>query len=373
MLQTMDEVDYGAIYNRLYACGYHDHEHHSWMGEKSLPWLFRLGDWNTFLDVGCANGASVRYVENREKVGVGLDISSLGVEKGRWMGQDLRVASATEIPFKDWAFDVVASSDTLEHLTEEDVRKAAAEMARVCRKYLIIRVCPKADVTRRWRKINKGPLHLCVKPIIWWKNLFKQYGSIVWEDGWDFAVRVKQPTLCVVGNGGSSRDRNLGETVDSHDLVARFNNYKLTREVGTKENIWIHHHNRDIVARNHSKYTEVVLATNDKKARERAWPVVRDKAIRSYRVYASATRDLLPVPKGLTPGERRWWSTGLVSMLYLLQAWDRITVVGFDHFKGGVSHHYWGPKREVRYLMHNGATEKEVFDHFERLGRIVRA
>jgi hypothetical protein len=50
------------------------------------------------------------------------------------------LASATDIPFADNSFDLAFSSEMLEHLSSPDLEKAAREMVRVARKYLLISV-----------------------------------------------------------------------------------------------------------------------------------------------------------------------------------------------------------------------------------------
>ena len=50
------------------------------------------------------------------------------------------LASATKLPFADGSFDLVLSSEMLEHLPTDDYRQAIAEMSRVSRRYLLISV-----------------------------------------------------------------------------------------------------------------------------------------------------------------------------------------------------------------------------------------
>lgn len=88
------------------------------------------------LDVGCGTGAlSARLSDSGYEV-VGLDLSRgmLDVMRERAPGVEAVLASATDIPFADEAFDLSLSVATLHHIADpDDVRGALAEMARVVR------------------------------------------------------------------------------------------------------------------------------------------------------------------------------------------------------------------------------------------------
>lgn len=83
-----------------------------------------VGDSPTILDVGSADGPSVGWLRGRGHH-VALDIDPRGLEPGDVCG------SATELPFRDASFDVVAAFDVLEHCEPESA--AVSEMARVLR------------------------------------------------------------------------------------------------------------------------------------------------------------------------------------------------------------------------------------------------
>ncbi|MFD1696823.1 glycosyltransferase family 29 protein [Roseibium aestuarii] len=58
-----------------------------------------------------------------------------------------------------------------------------------------------------------------------------------------FADYVKDKSIAIVGNSPSEIGRNKGEIIDSHDIVFRFNNFKLDQssinDYGTKTNCWV--------------------------------------------------------------------------------------------------------------------------------------
>ena len=81
-----------------------------------------VGEPGRLLDVGSADGPSVGWLRGSGDR-VALDIDPRGLEPGDVCG------SATDLPFGDGVFDVVAAFDVVEHCEPE--ARALAEMARV--------------------------------------------------------------------------------------------------------------------------------------------------------------------------------------------------------------------------------------------------
>jgi ubiquinone biosynthesis O-methyltransferase len=94
------------------------------------------------LDVGCGDGV-LSYFFAREGADVsGLDYSAIAIafakERTKKYSIDFRQGSAYELPFEDNSFDIVISSDVIEHL--EDVSLYLSEIKRVAKDnaYIII-------------------------------------------------------------------------------------------------------------------------------------------------------------------------------------------------------------------------------------------
>jgi ubiquinone/menaquinone biosynthesis C-methylase UbiE len=93
-------------------------------------------DVSTILDVGCGNGKITNQLLDKWQV-TGLDISAAALE--HVLTPHVQ-ASATHIPFPDQSFDLVISSEMLEHLDDETLTQALQEMQRVSKKYLLLSV-----------------------------------------------------------------------------------------------------------------------------------------------------------------------------------------------------------------------------------------
>lgn len=81
------------------------------------------------------------------------------------------------------------------------------------------------------------------------------------------AKLVKGKTIAVVGNGPSEIGRNLGQEIDTHDIVIRFNNYDTKgyeKDYGRKTNIWVRGSGAsDVINRNDISIYDCVIFEGD--------------------------------------------------------------------------------------------------------------
>jgi SAM-dependent methyltransferase len=100
----------------------------------AIEWL--LGEVNSVLDIGCANGVFTNLLEpNRFKVG--LDMSRIALEH---VTAPRLQADASLVPFADHSFDACLSMEVLEHLPLPIYQAALNELVRISRKYILITV-----------------------------------------------------------------------------------------------------------------------------------------------------------------------------------------------------------------------------------------
>lgn len=120
------------------------------------------GDTGSVLDVGCGDSAFARLLANRLVV-VGADRSLTALQLARG---PVVCSAADHMPFADKAFDVVVSSELLEHLPTAQVRAVAAELQRLARKWVIVSVPYLENLRLRYVKCPR-----C-------KHIFHCYGHI---------------------------------------------------------------------------------------------------------------------------------------------------------------------------------------------------
>jgi ubiquinone biosynthesis O-methyltransferase len=122
------------------------------------------------LDIGCGDGVlSYLFAKEGAKV-TGIDYSDIAIEfgkekiKSKNLDIDFKQGSAYELPYKDNSFDIIVSSDVIEHL--EDVPKYLSEINRVVKNGGIVVISTPI-------KFTEYPLdkeHV----IEWFPNEFKQ-------------------------------------------------------------------------------------------------------------------------------------------------------------------------------------------------------
>jgi len=94
-------------------------------------------DVNSILDVGCGEGTFLRSTDSAA-LKVGLDISHATL---RLVNTGHRVlASSDVLPFREDRFDLVVSTEVLEHLPPGAFEASCGEMQRVARRYILISV-----------------------------------------------------------------------------------------------------------------------------------------------------------------------------------------------------------------------------------------
>jgi SAM-dependent methyltransferase len=99
----------------------------------------------SILDVGCGDGAITNQLARRWQV-TGVDTSRTALVH---VTASTMEASATDLPCADDSFDLVMSSEMLEHMTSDAYSQALAEMRRVSRRFLLISVPYREDLRFR--------------------------------------------------------------------------------------------------------------------------------------------------------------------------------------------------------------------------------
>ena len=155
----------------------------------------------------------------------------------------------------------------------------------------------------------------------------------------------RDASVVLVGNGPVSE--NIGELIDQHDIVVRFNNYtKVVEKVGKKIDIHVvnTHPGYEVtdaltlIMEHHSKYT------------------IRKTLENSSRIKQGLYRDALDKCGDLTRG---FWG-----ILMFTQLFDRVHIVGF----GGKGHHT-DPKH---FVAHSVKEEHAVIDDMISRGELHR-
>ena len=128
-------------------------------------------EFESVLDAGCGSGDVVRYLLSKgyDAKGIELSDSVLKDFAGDMLKKGfVQQGSLMELPFKDNEFDVVFSSEVLEHIDEEDIPKVVAELTRVSKKIIFLTISLRPSS-------NFNKYHINLKPRLWWENQFSQH------------------------------------------------------------------------------------------------------------------------------------------------------------------------------------------------------
>ena len=102
------------------------------------------------LEVGCGNGKTAVALAKRGYRVTGMDFSQKAIDICRELilDVDFVCASVLNIPFENGSFDGISAFHVLEHLTEEELAKAAEELHRVMRDggYLLVKCFAEGDL-----------------------------------------------------------------------------------------------------------------------------------------------------------------------------------------------------------------------------------
>lgn len=175
-------VNYAAIYNHEYSSnpGYahpnvspglkliqrQSHIIQKWPREQRLM----------ALDVGCGVGHVARYLGGYYDSVYGCDISKEAIAKAvdlhKGHGLGFIEGTVTKLPYQPNQFDLVTCFDVLEHLVERDILLARAELMRVRKRgqAILISVSTRPSASQDIYGMN---LHRTVRPVSWWKDLFR--------------------------------------------------------------------------------------------------------------------------------------------------------------------------------------------------------
>lgn len=140
------------------------------LGEMLLEAYGPLG---RVLDVGCAYGYLVEYLRGRGVEAWGIDISQFAIaQAGREASPYLCVGNLLALPFADDSFDLVFSSESLEHVYENEAHRALSEIFRVSKGKVCLLIGLKGGMEDR----DKG--HVNLKSRRWWERLLAIFPNV---------------------------------------------------------------------------------------------------------------------------------------------------------------------------------------------------
>tara|TARA_R110002167_G_scaffold355508_1_gene569903 strand:+ start:1947 stop:2615 length:669 start_codon:yes stop_codon:yes gene_type:complete len=180
---------YKKVYNDLYSRGYHSS---GFAGNKLLDFLvenYTLNANNKLLDIGCSNGTGVSKINSlvNSNICYGIDPADKAIQmcikKNPNNDDRFKVGELPNIPFDDEYFDVIFSSDVIEHVLPEDIEESLQDIHRVtteeCNIFLNIALVPESHRPDNWKPVyddnNLENLHVGLISSDEWIDKIKKY------------------------------------------------------------------------------------------------------------------------------------------------------------------------------------------------------
>ena len=121
------------------------------------------------LEVGCGDGYSATILRDHKYDIVISDITLKGLS-GQLL-DDAIECPVWSMPFEDNSFDCVYSTDVLEHVPTHKIQDTLCELKRITKGYNFHQIATFPDV-----KYSGHEVHLTVRPIEWWNEMFRSTG-----------------------------------------------------------------------------------------------------------------------------------------------------------------------------------------------------
>jgi len=137
------------------------------------------------LDAGTGNGALTRLMRQHGKNAYGIELSRAVLEKecpDLLSKNYVEPGILTNLPYEDNSFDLVMSSDVLEHIHPEEVDQVVKELVRVSRRHLFLSISLKGHTKATADKDDEAHRHTMLRPREWWHAIFRKHGAVVNEE-----------------------------------------------------------------------------------------------------------------------------------------------------------------------------------------------
>jgi len=184
-------------------------------------------------------------------------------------------------------------------------------------------------------------------------------------------------SIILVGNGSSVLQQELGEKIDSHNIVVRFNNCVLEgyeQNIGQKCTFLARRACDDIKLHPVDMFQQIYVFVPLCKWTPFMPPVIDEvkqfygnKCIIVGTNYTIQTAQKL----GQNDPQTKWPSIGMLAIDYFLQYFKQLTLYGFDGIIDGREGHYF-PKPPKDSLYHDFETEQNYIKQLITQKRIVQ-
>ena len=150
-------------------------------------------DKKTWLDVGAGTCETMREIEKKGHRIFGIELSDVCITRCNHYARSGQVLSAgvDNIPFPSKSFDLVWSTEVLEHVPTHLINRSVAEIVRVARRDIFLTIAMKRSGFDP-PPPGKPRIHVSVMPRAFWDAIFKTHGCMV---NTDLREKLKKSTF----------------------------------------------------------------------------------------------------------------------------------------------------------------------------------
>lgn len=143
-------------------------------GINIVDHLIENFEFDSVLDAGCGAADVVKYLKQKDYNAKGVELSGevLKLKAPELLKKGIvQQGSLLNLPFPDNHFDVVFSSEVLEHIPEVDIPKTISELTRVSKNLLFLTISLRPSS-------NFNKYHTTLKSRGWWEQHFIDSGCV---------------------------------------------------------------------------------------------------------------------------------------------------------------------------------------------------
>ena len=174
-------MNYSQLYNDLYNNDYHNNGicHTVNIINNDLKKYIPRG--SKILDVGCSTGNALSLMTELGYNPIGVDISSVAVDKCISRGFFAKVGTADSIDLPNFTVDAITCTDVLEHVPGEFIDRSILEFCRLVknRGYIFLKIATKPENNRTFDQITRKHglknLHITCYDQSRWLEIFKKW------------------------------------------------------------------------------------------------------------------------------------------------------------------------------------------------------
>lgn len=139
-------------------------------GINIIDQALSTGDYKTVLDAGCGRGDVVAHLLKKGYEARGVEVSRFAVEHSEVRTGEVLQGDLAHLQFPDRHFDLVFSSEVLEHIPEDRIPAVVQELTRVCRKRLFLTISLRPSS-------QNNAFHCTLRSRAWWEQRFIEAGA----------------------------------------------------------------------------------------------------------------------------------------------------------------------------------------------------